>query len=320
MREGQVRIGTSDGDAEPAPVTVVIPTHDRPELVVEAVRSALAQTRPPAEVVVVDDGSAEEAARSVARELEGLERVRLVRHPEPRGGSAARNRGWREGSAPWVAFLDDDDVWLPEKLEEQLEHLRGESADYGWTAYRVVERDTLETRDEIRPFRAGLSRVLARSERSCCTLMVRRSVLEEVDGFDESLPRNQDWDLFLRLARRSRGAYLDRVLTVVRHHVPDPDRCIEGRKMLVEKWRDEIAGLPSEERREVWAEHHWLLWTNHAQKGDLKGERRHLRQALRIRPFRVRYWKSALITLLHHLGWRGRHTSEEARAVQAGTR
>lgn len=320
MREGEISDGSGPGVGEPAPVTVVIPTHDRPELVLEAVRSVLAQTRAPGEVVVVDDGSEEEAATRVARGLDGLKGVRLIRHPAPRGGSAARNRGWREGRYPWVAFLDDDDVWLPEKLAVQLAHLRSEDAEYGWTAYRVVERDTLEPRDEIHPPPGGLPRVLAHSERSCCTLMVRRSVLEEVGGFDESLPRNQDWDLYLRLARRGRGAYLDRALTVVRHHVPDPDACIRGRRMLVEKWREEIAALPDEERREVWAEHHWLLWTNHAQKGDLGGERRHIGRALRLRPFRGRYWKSALITLLHHLGWRGRHTSDEARAVQAGTR
>lgn len=305
---------------ETAPVSVVIPTHDRPRLALEAVRSALGQTRPPQEVIVVDDGSHPPASGLLERELSELDHVRLLRNDEALGGSAARNRGWRAAGQPWVAFLDDDDTWLPEKLEVQLAFLETEGADYGWTAYRVVERETLELRDELHPGPGGLSRVLARSERSCCTLMVRRRVLEQVGGFDRSLPRNQDWDLFLRLARRGNGAYLDRVLTVVRHHIPDPDACIRGREMLVEKWSDEIAALPRDRRREVWAEHHWLLWTNHAQKGDLRGERRHILRALGIRPLRARYWKSLAITILHHLGWRGRHTSDGATSIRAETR
>lgn len=302
------REATSRSRARP-PVGVVVPTHDRSELVLDAVRSALGQTTPPREIVVVDDGSSPQHARRLEGELGAAEGVRLLRHDEARGGSAARNRGWREASAAWVAFLDDDDVWKPEKLEEQLRHLTEAEADFGWTAYQVVDRSTGEPRDVIRPRLDDPRDALALSERSCSTLVVRRELLSRVGGFDESLPRNQDWDLFLRLDRAGRGAYLDRALTVVRHHVPDPESCIRGRERLVEKWRSEIAELPRERRREVWAEHHWLLWTNHAQKGDLAGERRHVLEALRRRPLRLRYWRSALITLLHHLGWRGRHTA-----------
>src|SRR4051794_32636077 len=101
-------------------VTVVIPTHDRAALVPRAVRSALAQRDVELEVIVVDDGS-----RDATREVLGAlaadgANVTVVRHDAPRGVATARNAGVERAAKPWVAFLDDDDVWAPTKLACQL--------------------------------------------------------------------------------------------------------------------------------------------------------------------------------------------------------
>src|SRR6201991_1950303 len=103
-------------------VSVVIPTRNRPELVLRAVRSALAQTLQEIEVVVVIDGpdpATVEALRGI-----GDERIRPVELPPAGGAPAARNQGVNAAAADWVAFLDDDDEWLPEKLATQLERAR----------------------------------------------------------------------------------------------------------------------------------------------------------------------------------------------------
>ncbi|MDG6100818.1 glycosyltransferase family 2 protein [Dactylosporangium aurantiacum] len=99
-------------------VSVVIPTRNRPELVVRAVRSALAQTLAELEVVVIIDGP--DAATVAALGEIGDERVRWVERETSGGAPAARNHGVDVANAEWVAFLDDDDEWLPEKLETQL--------------------------------------------------------------------------------------------------------------------------------------------------------------------------------------------------------
>lgn len=277
----------------------------------EALASALDQTLPPREVIVVDDASRPE----VAPQLTELEPhgVRVIRSPDRIGGGAARNLGWRQAQTELVAFLDDDDTWRREKCELQARLFRDPEIAFSWTAYRIVEGLPPRLRAEVRPAEAVFEKLLARSELSNCTLMVRKSALEAVGGYDERLPRNQDWDLYLRLVSGFRGAYLDEPLTTVLHHVPDPEACIRGRELLMEKWAPSVGSLETRLRREVEAEHHWLLWGNHALLGNLRQEAFHLFRALSLRPLRWRYLRSLGITLLHSLGLRGRHAASVGR-------
>ncbi|MGE0192424.1 MAG: glycosyltransferase family 2 protein [Planctomycetota bacterium] len=100
-------------------VTVVVPVYNRPTLVQEAIRSVLEQTEPRFELVVVDDGSTDGTADVVEQAFGRDPRLRIVRQANG-GTAAARNRGIDEARAPWLAFLDDDDIWLPGYLEGQL--------------------------------------------------------------------------------------------------------------------------------------------------------------------------------------------------------
>src|SRR5208337_4579078 len=99
-----------------ASVSVVIPTYNRGELLIETIESILAQTAKPGEVIVVDDGSTDDTQERLARYAD---RVRYVRQPN-QGVAAARNHGVREARGKWIAFIDSDDVWHPRKLECQL--------------------------------------------------------------------------------------------------------------------------------------------------------------------------------------------------------
>jgi glycosyltransferase involved in cell wall biosynthesis len=124
----------------PSPqVSVVIPTRSRPELVPRAVRSALAQTVTDIEVIVVVDGPDEATRPALADQLTDP-RLRLVELPVSGGGPAARNTGVAHARAPWVALLDDDDEWLPEKLAVQLEVARTAGVPRPIVASRLVVR------------------------------------------------------------------------------------------------------------------------------------------------------------------------------------
>jgi glycosyltransferase involved in cell wall biosynthesis len=127
-------------------ISVVIPTRNRPGFVLRAVESARRQTYRPIQIVVVVDGPDEPSVKA----LEGIqdEHLRIVALRENVGGSEARNTGVRESSGEWIAFLDDDDEWLPEKLEKQMAMAQGLSNKYSFVACKFTERNG----DEVRTY------------------------------------------------------------------------------------------------------------------------------------------------------------------------
>ncbi len=99
-------------------MTVVVPTHNRPQLLLRTLATVLHQEDVPVEVVVVDDGGAARATDAIA--AQGLTGVRVIRHERSKGVSAARNAGLATVRTPWVAFVDDDDLWAPRHLRTLL--------------------------------------------------------------------------------------------------------------------------------------------------------------------------------------------------------
>lgn len=197
-------------------VSVVIPTHERREFVLEAVASVLGQTTPPGEVIVVDDASTDGTAEAIeARHPE----VRVLRR-EARGGvSAARNDGIRAARGTWIALLDSDDLWRPRKLERQLAHL--EASPH----LRIAQTEEVWLRNgkHLNPrkvhrkpqghcFEALLERCLV----SPSAVIIHRSLFGEAGLFDETLPACEDYDLWLRIGCRHPVGLLEEALIVKR--------------------------------------------------------------------------------------------------------
>lgn len=192
-------------------VSVVIPVHDRIAPLRRALASVVAQTRPPLEVIVVDDGSSIDVAGMVQREFPD---VVLLRERSNRGVSHARNRGIGQARGDWVALLDSDDEWLEDKLALQ-------GAVMSTSAAPLVHGDETWIRNGVRvnPRRRHRKRggdifldCLPLCVISPSAAVIRREVLAELGGFDESLPACEDYDLWLRLCVRWPVAYVDRPL------------------------------------------------------------------------------------------------------------
>jgi glycosyltransferase involved in cell wall biosynthesis len=189
-------------------VTVVIPTRDRWTLLASAaLPAALRQEDVDVEVVVVDDGSIDETPERLA-ELTGP-RVRSVRHSEPRGVARARNAGIAIARGTWLAFLDDDDVWSPYKLRQQLEaaEAAGASFVYGGAAAVAEDRSWLYSLAPTNP--ALVARVLLSRNvlwGGCSNVVARTKLVREAGGFDEELFQLTDWDLWIRLTQAARAA------------------------------------------------------------------------------------------------------------------
>jgi glycosyltransferase involved in cell wall biosynthesis len=195
-----------------------------------ALRAALGQEDVRLEVVVVDDGSAEPAPASVVAD----ERVRVVRHEASRGVPAARNSGIAEASAPWTAFLDDDDLWAPRKLREQLDRAAAHEAAfvYSAVAHVNVAGDVL-TIDAAPPAAELHDRLRAGDviPGAASNVVVRTSLVREIGGFDEGLFILEDPDLALRLLERGRPAACEDVhVAYLQHegarHLRDIDRLL----------------------------------------------------------------------------------------------
>jgi glycosyltransferase involved in cell wall biosynthesis len=216
-----------DADRHPYPpdvgalgeaVTAVVPTRDRLELLRMTLWSILRQRDVDVRVVVVDEASSDGTPAYLAELAGSDERVRFVRHDEPKGAAGARNAGVALAETPWVAFCDDDDLWHPEKLRLQL----AAAGDRCWVAAGAVMVDTrLELVDHTR-LEPGDGEMLA-ALLSFNTIpaggsgvAVRRDAIERAGGFRESLRNSEDWDLWIRVAQQGPVAVADRPLVAYR--------------------------------------------------------------------------------------------------------
>lgn len=184
-------------------ISCVMAAHDAAGTIAAAIESVLGQTRSDLELIVVDDGSTDQTAKVLA-EFDD-DRVLVLRQPR-QGPSAARNRALARARGEFVAPIDADDVWLPRKLELQVDALnrRAEAGvTYGWTDF---------VDEELRPMHADgrataegnvLEALLRMNFISCgSTPLIRRAALHDVGGFDETLDGAGDWELYTRLAAR----------------------------------------------------------------------------------------------------------------------
>ncbi|MGI9146219.1 MAG: glycosyltransferase family 2 protein [Chloroflexota bacterium] len=205
-------------------VSVLVPTYNYGRYLLASVGSALGQTLPELEVIVVDDGSTDET-EAVLAVLRVDPRVRTFRQ-DRRGPGAARNRALVESSSPFIAMLDADDVWFADKLARQLAVLESDpSIGLAYTNSVVddlngrLERRHFDQHSGHRPHVGWVMRQLAIANfLTTSTVVVRREVLDATGGYDESLQVCEDWDLWLRIAARAPMAYVDTIGARVRRH------------------------------------------------------------------------------------------------------
>jgi glycosyltransferase involved in cell wall biosynthesis len=215
-------------------VSVVIPTYNRWRLTASAIDSVLAQTFRDFEIVVVDDGSSDGTPEKLKgrygpalSDVEGSA-IRLIRLERRSEKSSARNIGWKAASAPLVAFLDSDDLWVADKLERQVPRFDRREIGLAHSFTSIVD-DTgnvlpVETAERSDLYRSALARGYTYSGMSercvmyTSSVMVRRDVLEEAGGYDPSIAGHEDWDLYLRISRLAEIATDQRVTAQYRRH------------------------------------------------------------------------------------------------------
>ena len=194
-------------------VSVIIPTYNRGEVVLRALRSVFAQDHAVDQVIVVDDGSTDDTIERVERNFPGVELIVQTNH----GVSHARNRGIERARNEWLAFLDSDDEWLPGKITAQLAAIMSDGIS------RVCHSDEIWVRNGRRVNPMNKHRkyggdiflhCLPRCVMSPSSVVLHRSVVEELGGFDETLPVCEDYDLWLRIACQTTVLYVPEKLLI----------------------------------------------------------------------------------------------------------
>jgi len=201
-------------------VSVIIPTQNRPQWLVAAVESVYAQTFQNFEIIVVLKNADCETCAAADR-LSADSRVRVLKTKEPTV-AGARNRGLELARGDWVAFLDDDDIWLPDKLEVQLAAARETGADLV-TCNFIQFNDAEDIAPSgLTPRPSGLSfaeaLLLDNYVSGGSAALVRTAVMRQLDGFDERIVAAEDWDMWRRLSWDHRIHFVDQVLVRYRRH------------------------------------------------------------------------------------------------------
>lgn len=220
--------------SEAAKITVVLPTYNRAGLLPDAIRSVLGQTRGDFELLVVDDASTDDTAAVVEGFARLDARVRLLRQPENRGISAALNRALAEARGEFVGRVDSDDAWLPEFLEATSAVLEANAtAGVAYAIGEAMDRQGRPLPALLHARRGGpmprpddaLGSLLLGDFTCNIAILARRPCFTRAGGYDETLVANEDWDVWLRIARDTRFVFVDRVLARYRLHagnITDP--------------------------------------------------------------------------------------------------
>ncbi len=193
-------------------ISVIIPTFNRAGFVTRAIDSVLNQTVAPHEIIVVDDGSTDNTCETLKARYS--DSVSLHKRPENRGVSAARNFGIANCNGDWIALLDSDDEWLPDKLKHQIEQLRN-------SPHAICHTNEIWIRNGVRVNQMNkhqkyggdiFHHCLPMCVMSPSTMLLQKDIILQAGGFDESLPACEDYDLWLRLCAQFPVLYLDQQL------------------------------------------------------------------------------------------------------------
>lgn len=178
-------------------VSVIIPTRNRPNLVNQAVNSVFWQTHKRFEIIVIDD-SDDDSTKALFREKDSF--LRYFKNSQKRGAPFSRNIGLREAKGEFVAFLDDDDIWLPQKVEKQLKYLdRWPLVSCNYKT-KIGKKIHYYKSPQIVTFEDLLSMNFLGS----CSFVVVRADVVKGCFFDESLKSGQDWDMWLSIMKRGK--------------------------------------------------------------------------------------------------------------------
>lgn len=234
-------------------ISVILPTYNREKLIVDSIKSVLNQTYKDIELIVVDDGSIDNTVYEISKIKD--RRIKLYSLPNNMGANYARNYGISKAVGEYIAFQDSDDTWFEDKLEKQMIMLKKINADIVCCALYSFPYGSKNSEKKKYPFRNESSFLSLKDitninvNISTQTLLLKKECFEFA-MFDVEMPRYQDWDLLLRLAKHCSIYYMDDIL-VNRYESSDsislqPEKALKALNLIFEKNKGNIEKYPKE--------------------------------------------------------------------------
>ncbi len=266
-------------------VSVIIPTYRRPVMIERAINSVLNQTYQNLELLIVDDNIKGDEFSLALREMLSAytdPRLKLVEQERHINGAAARNAGIRIAQGEYVAFLDDDDYWELNKLEQQIKVLEALSPEWGGVSckFKRVNREE-QVIGKSAKYRDGniyLDILNLLTDVTTCSLLLRHTCLDETGYFDETLRRHQDYQLLVNFTYRYKLKEVDEYLLNIdvsdQQNRPNPEKIIEFKKAFFESVDPIMSKLKKSDRKCVLCIHNfevgYVYFKNHDFKNGIK--------------------------------------------------
>lgn len=253
-------------------VTVIIPTYKRADLLKEAINSVIKQTYKNIEIIVVDDNDPKSVYRKRTEKkinnYFNYENIMYIKHSKNKNGSAARNTGIKNSNGKYIAFLDDDDEFLPNKIEKQINLLKNSSKEYVAVYCRYGRYSNGKKVYESKYDREGnlMYDVLRlRSETHInSTMLIKSAAIKEINGFDTEFDRHQDYEFLIRFFRRYKikciSSELVKINTESIINRPDGIKLEMVKKKFLKDFEKDIYKFNQNERKDIYSAHYFQLF------------------------------------------------------------
>lgn len=273
-------------------VSVIVPTKNRAHYVSSAIQSVLDQTFRDFEIIVVD-GASIDNTREVISKFDD-ERIRYIREKKDRGVSASRNIGIKHSRGKFIAFLDDDDLWMSSKLEKQL-NLINKNLDIGAvsTGAWIINKSSKIIGSGIPSPRGNIFPKILKKNcvGNCSMVLVRKECFEKVGLFDENLPAGEDFDLWIRLAKHYQFDYVNEPLILYRVHEKristNPYATLQAAKLMFKKFSKELN--TSVNHKKILGYWHYQFGRIYCECGDIGKGRKEFMKAISKDPYSFIY-------------------------------
>ena len=248
-------------------ISVIIPTYGEPIFLEQSINSIISQTLSSWELIVVDDNPPDSLQRkqteSLMEKYKNVDNILYLKHPRNLNGATARNTGLAEASGEYIAFLDSDDEYLPNRLEQCLKAIQGTDGTVAGVYTGCEFRRGGKVYHVENDIESGnfLKEALACTFVFCTgsNIFVKKSVLDELSGFDERFIRHQDYEFLVRLFENYSLLAIREILVIKNNenvNLPNVKRMIEVKELFLSKYNRIIKSLSSKEQHSIYQSHY----------------------------------------------------------------